>query len=137
MFVLWVIWYILIIDLVYTHNWSDLFWLIFFFFLVVVGFELRALCLQCGHSTALDSPPVHFAVVTLETRISWTICPGWLWTTILLILVSQVTRITGMSHQYLTSFYNYYLLNIHEKFKIFENFCVNITRNKQIENKIS
>jgi hypothetical protein len=29
----------------------------------------------------------------------WTVCPGWLWTTILLISVSWIARITGMSHQ--------------------------------------
>jgi hypothetical protein len=31
-------------------------------------------------------------------RISWTICPGWLQTAILLISVSWVARITGVSH---------------------------------------
>jgi hypothetical protein len=34
-------------------------------------------------------------------RVSWTICPGWLWNMILLISPSQVTRITAMSHQHL------------------------------------
>jgi hypothetical protein len=32
--------------------------------------------------------------------ISWTISPSWPWITILLISASQVTRITGMSHQH-------------------------------------
>jgi hypothetical protein len=32
-------------------------------------------------------------------RVSWTICPGWFWTEILLISASWVARITGMSHQ--------------------------------------
>jgi hypothetical protein len=32
-------------------------------------------------------------------RISQTICLGWPWTMILLILASQVARITGISHQ--------------------------------------
>jgi hypothetical protein len=36
-----------------------------FFFLVVLGFELRASCLQSGHSTVYI-PPVYFAVITLE-----------------------------------------------------------------------
>jgi hypothetical protein len=31
--------------------------------------------------------------------VLWTICPGWLWTMILLISASQVARIIGMSHQ--------------------------------------
>jgi hypothetical protein len=33
-------------------------------------------------------------------RVSWTICPGWLPVTILLISASWVARITGMSHLY-------------------------------------
>jgi hypothetical protein len=31
-------------------------------------------------------------------RVSWTICLGWLWATILLIPAACVARITGMSH---------------------------------------
>jgi hypothetical protein len=31
--------------------------------------------------------------------LSWTICWGWLWTTILPISASQVARITGVSHR--------------------------------------
>jgi hypothetical protein len=30
--------------------------------------------------------------------VSQTVCPGWPWTTILLVSASQVTRIIGMSH---------------------------------------
>jgi hypothetical protein len=33
-------------------------------------------------------------------RVSCTICPGWLWTTVLLISASWVARITGMSHRH-------------------------------------
>jgi hypothetical protein len=47
---------------------------------------------------------VHFffvvVVLGLELRASWTICPGWLQTAILLISDSTVARITGMSHQH-------------------------------------
>jgi hypothetical protein len=32
-------------------------------------------------------------------RISWTLCPGWLWASIFLISASWVARITGESHQ--------------------------------------
>jgi hypothetical protein len=32
-------------------------------------------------------------------RVSWTICPGWPWTVILLISASQVARITCVRHQ--------------------------------------
>jgi hypothetical protein len=42
---------------------------------------------------------VHFSVVTLEMGVSRTICPGWLWSVILLSSASQVARITGVSHQ--------------------------------------
>jgi hypothetical protein len=37
-----------------------------FVFLVGVGFELRASCLQSGCSTTCATPPVHFALVILE-----------------------------------------------------------------------
>jgi hypothetical protein len=33
-------------------------------------------------------------------RVSWTICPGWLWTSILLISASRVARIAGVSQQH-------------------------------------
>jgi hypothetical protein len=36
-----------------------------------------------------------------QDRLSWTICPGWLWTAIHLISVSWVARIIGMSHWHL------------------------------------
>jgi hypothetical protein len=35
--------------------------------------------------------------------VSETFCPSWLWTTNLPISASQVSRITGMSHQHLAS----------------------------------
>jgi hypothetical protein len=34
-------------------------------------------------------------------RVSWTVCSGWFWTLILLISVSWVARITGVSHWHL------------------------------------
>jgi hypothetical protein len=37
--------------------------------------------------------------------ISWTICPGWLWTMILLISASWVARITGVSHRWPVRFF--------------------------------
>jgi hypothetical protein len=40
------------------------FW--FFFFLVELGFELRALYLQNRHHTSGTTTPVHFALVILE-----------------------------------------------------------------------
>jgi hypothetical protein len=63
-----------------------------YFILAVLGFELRAYTLS--HSTSLILCWVFF-----QGRVSWTICPGWLWTSILLISASWVAGITGMSHQ--------------------------------------
>jgi hypothetical protein len=34
-----------------------------------------------------------------QDRVLWTICQGWLWTTVFLISASWVARIAGMSHQ--------------------------------------
>jgi hypothetical protein len=36
--------------------------------------------------------------VFFQHRVSWTICPDWLQTSILLISASWVTRIIGVSH---------------------------------------
>jgi hypothetical protein len=36
-----------------------------------------------------------------QDRVSWTICLGWLWTSILLISASRVARMTGVSQQHL------------------------------------
>jgi hypothetical protein len=61
------------------------------------GFILGKKTLYC-----LTTPPAHFALVILEMGISWVICPSWPQTTILPISVSQVPKITGVSHQHLT-----------------------------------
>jgi hypothetical protein len=60
-------------------------------FFSVLGLELRAYTLS--HST---SP---FLWRVFWDRVSKTICPGWLHTTILLISASWVARITDMSHR--------------------------------------
>jgi hypothetical protein len=75
---------------------------VFFFFFVGLGFEFRALCSQSRHSTAYATPPVHFALVILMMGVSWTTFLG-LEFVILLISVSQVSRITGASHWHLDS----------------------------------
>jgi hypothetical protein len=49
----------------------------FFFFLVGLGFELRALHLQSRHSTALGTSPLNFDLVILEKEILRSICQGW------------------------------------------------------------
>jgi hypothetical protein len=68
-------------------------WPLFFF---GMGFELRALCLQTGRSTAWATPPVHFAVI-LEMRVSWTISLSWPRTEIFPISAFQLARMTGVS----------------------------------------
>jgi hypothetical protein len=63
-----------------------------YIFFSVLGFELRANSLS--HST---SP---FFEGLLQDRILRTTCPGWLWTVILLISATWVTRVTGVSHHW-------------------------------------
>jgi hypothetical protein len=70
-------------------------WLSFFFFCAVLGFELRA--------SPWATPPALFCDGIFWDRVSQTICPGWLRTTILLISAYWVARITGMSHWHLAS----------------------------------
>jgi hypothetical protein len=78
---------------------------------VVLGLELefRALSLQSSHST-IWVPPDQFALVILERGVSWTICPSWPQSGILLISASQVVRTTVMSHQHKVVSLNAYKL---------------------------
>jgi hypothetical protein len=69
---------------------------IYFFFLF---FFLQYWDLNSGPSP-WAAPPVLFLWRIFQDRVSRTICPGWLWTMILLISASWVARIIGMSHQY-------------------------------------
>jgi hypothetical protein len=62
-----------------------------FSFLVGLGFELRALCLQSRGSTICTSNP--FCSDYFEDGVLWTLCLGWPWTMILLISASQVAKI--------------------------------------------
>jgi hypothetical protein len=76
---------------------SILLFLPHFFFLVELGFVLRTSCLQkllyCLSHTA--SP---FCSGYFGDTVSWSICLGWLWTTVLPISAFQAPRITGLSH---------------------------------------
>jgi hypothetical protein len=40
-----------------------------------------------------------------QDKVSLSICPGWLWTVILLISASWVATITGMSHRHLAEYF--------------------------------
>jgi hypothetical protein len=44
------------------------------------------------------TPPALFLWTFFWDRVSWTICPTWLQTVILLISASWIARITGASH---------------------------------------
>jgi hypothetical protein len=46
------------------------------------------------------TPPALFLWRVFQDKVSWTICPSWLRSTILLISASWVARITGVSHQH-------------------------------------
>jgi hypothetical protein len=68
------------------------------YFFVVLRFELRVSHLLGRHSTTWQLCQPSFVLGIFEIG-SCFCCPGWLWTTILLIYASQVARITEMSHQ--------------------------------------
>jgi hypothetical protein len=80
------------------HRLKSFLFLKKFFLRVVLGLELRAFTLS--HST---SP---FCVRYFQDRVSWTICLGWLQTSILLMVSSWVARIIGVSNWHLTTGWN-------------------------------
>jgi hypothetical protein len=69
----------------------------FFSFLVGLGFELRAsgLAKQAFYCLSHTSSPFYSGY--FGGRVSQIVCPGWPQIEILLILASQVARITGVS----------------------------------------
>jgi hypothetical protein len=72
------------------------------FFLVVLGFEFRALYLLERQSTTWATLPALFCVGCFLDRVFQIICLNWLQTVILLISASWIARIIGVSHQCLT-----------------------------------
>jgi hypothetical protein len=81
------------------NPWRDGVWLfLVFFFLSVLGFELRTSLLVGRCCTTWATLPTLFCVGYFWDRISWNICLGWLWTFILLISASWGARITGVRH---------------------------------------
>jgi hypothetical protein len=90
---------------------------IFALFLVFLGgggavllLELRASHLLGRCSTTWAALSDLFCVGYFQDRVSWTICPGWLLTSVLLISVSWVAEITCVSHWHLASF-NFFSLS--------------------------
>jgi hypothetical protein len=82
------------------------------FFCVVLGFELWASQLLGWHSITLPIPRALFCIGYFQGRVSQTIFLAWLWTTILLIAASGVTRITGVRHQCPASSLEFIWLNV-------------------------
>jgi hypothetical protein len=75
------------------------------FFFCFCGFFF--FCSTRPWTQGLHLEPLHqpyFVMGFFRDRVSWTICPSWFWTMILLISASWVARITGMSHWYPASF---------------------------------
>jgi hypothetical protein len=73
---------------------------------VVLGLELKAFTLS--HSTS------HFLWWVFRDRVSQTLCPGWLRTTILLISASWVATITGVSYWHLAKNKFFIIQELHD-----------------------
>jgi hypothetical protein len=63
-------------------------------------------------SSPWATPPALFLWWVFQAMVSWTVCPGWLLTMILLISAFWVARIMGMCHQWRLAWglLNYYFL---------------------------
>jgi hypothetical protein len=81
-------------------------WFFFFFFSSVLGFELRAYTLSHSTSPFLWLLLLLFFDIGSHKLFAW----GWLRTSVLLISVSKVARITGVSHRHPACYQFYSLL---------------------------
>jgi hypothetical protein len=77
--------------------WHKMTSTVFFFFLWYRG-------LNSGPSL-WATPLAFFHDGYFQDRVSWTICLGWLWTSILLISASWAARTTGMNHRCLATIF--------------------------------
>jgi hypothetical protein len=68
--------------------------------LLLLSLSLLYWGLSSGLTFWASLPALFFVMVFLRDRVLWTICLGWLQTLILLISVSWVVMIAGVSHQY-------------------------------------
>jgi hypothetical protein len=82
-----------------SRTWWILHWILPHLLFVELGFEFRAYTLS--HNTSLFCK-VGFC---FWDRVSWTVCSDWLWTLILLISISWVSKITSVIHWCLPVFY--------------------------------
>jgi hypothetical protein len=88
-------WVLDIVIVISTICWTlskCFFFLFFFFFFGGTGVWTQGLLCACK--------AVHLALVSLEIGVSRTTCLGWPVTSILLISVSLISRITSISHQH-------------------------------------
>jgi hypothetical protein len=92
---------LILLSLIFLH--SVTFFFFFFYGGGGIGFELRTLLLKSRPFSTWGTSPVHFGLLILEMGPQKLFAQGWPWTTILSNSVSQVARMTGMSHQSLTS----------------------------------
>jgi hypothetical protein len=92
---------------------SQVHFIIYLFIYLFIYFGSRAWT-QGLHLKPLHQP---FFVMGFFDRDSWTICLGWLWSTILLISASWVARITGLLHQRLA--FAYFLIGFLLSFLFF------------------
>jgi hypothetical protein len=77
------------------------------FFFCGTGVLNSGLCTCKAGALMLEPQPFYSGY--FEDGVSWTICPGWTQTWILLISTSHVVRITGVSHQLPASVWFIYL----------------------------
>jgi hypothetical protein len=87
---------------------------LFFHLIVYLFIFLQSWGLNSGSSPWATPPALFFCEGFFEIRSHGTICPGCLWTSILLISASWVGRITGVSHQCLAC-----LIFFHEQLRPF------------------
>jgi hypothetical protein len=85
---------------VWETNFVDsLFWFFLRISMLIHLYFWQYLCLNSGpHATTWATPPAPSCDGIFQDMASQAICPGWLWTTVLLISASWVARITGARH---------------------------------------
>jgi hypothetical protein len=79
----------------------------FFFFLALLGFELRASFLLGRHCITWVTPPALFWVGYFWDRVPWALCLSRLWSMIFSISASQVGGITGVNNQCLAGSHSF------------------------------
>jgi hypothetical protein len=95
--------------------------------MVNTGVWTQGLCLLGMCSTTWVSPPALLCVGYFQDRVLQTLCLDWLWTEILLISASWVSRITDISHQHPAIKFHLAIL-----FLLFKNFFLEMLTKREI-----